>query len=139
VQSAKEDVRRRLDFGGERRPDAVSGVSRPPACDVPRRPAVRELRLVSDISRPQAEEGGAVMAFSDDGTMEFARRIAPLADGARVRVLEQMCSLCGIVWPFGEGVTYTVAAAVLREIATQWHLDDCPGPMLFVTEPAVRS
>ena len=63
---------------------------------------------------------------TEAGVLAVAGALAPLADGPRVRVLSAFC----------QGVSYTLAAAVLRALtATQWHTDDCPGPMQFETEP----
>lgn len=74
--------------------------------------------------------------FSDEATAAFVATLEPLADRVRVRVLEAQCQSCGeAFWPFGEGATWTVAAAVLRGLATQWHHDDCSGPVQFTTEP----
>lgn len=79
--------------------------------------------------------------FNEENDAMFIAMLAPLADGPRVRILEAHCANCGEVeWLSGiEGTTCTVAAAILRQIAQQWHTDDCPGPVLFATEPAEAS
>ena len=76
--------------------------------------------------------------LSDEAVIEIAKSLAPLAGGARIRVMAAHCDGCGEDWwPFGEGVTYTLAAAVLRGLLEQghWHTDDCPGPLRFATKP----
>jgi hypothetical protein len=75
--------------------------------------------------------------FSDQNTMALAEALVPLREGPRVRVLRSKCQTCGVEeWIDGVvGGSWTVAAAVLRALATQWHTDDCPGPMQFETEP----
>lgn len=77
--------------------------------------------------------------LSEEAVIEIARSISHLAGGARVRVVSAHCDGCDEDWwPFGEGVSYTVAGDVLRELMIQghWHTDDCSGPLRFATESA---
>lgn len=73
----------------------------------------------------------------DPGLRAFCESVADLVEGPRVRVLSARCQRCGQPeWLDGVvGGSWTVAAAVLRELATQPHSDDCAGQMQFVTEP----
>lgn len=73
--------------------------------------------------------------------IEFAESLVPLRDGPRVRVTGARCLGCGddilaMVVDTGDALgTFTVAAAVLRELAQQAHTDDCAGPVQWETEP----
>ncbi len=54
--------------------------------------------------------------ISDEAILTVAHSLAPLAGGPRVTVLSARCAGCGEDWwPYGEGVTYTVAAAIVHD------------------------
>ena len=75
--------------------------------------------------------------YTDEGTAQVFAELAPLRDGVRTRVLAMSCQLCGGGVDASDGfdAPFTVAAAVLRELAQLPHNDECDGRFVFETEP----
>lgn len=74
---------------------------------------------------------------TDAGVQAFIDYIRPMQGGPMVRVLDGHCSACKEkIYPGPKMPRdWCVEAEIVRALSTQWHTDDCPGPILFATQP----